>query len=242
MSILSLEYISIECVNDIEKIYNMKEEQLLIKAAQSFLKSHNWYSGDIDGIVGKKTREALFKYKSSLVDKPPVKPIPEPTPPVISPPILPTKPPEKLPSMNKRVAFSLEILLFEINNKAPNRSKTDDGWIGDSAHANRKSDHNPCPCHDKVCARDFTHDPKGGFDSYIFADWLVDRMKKKIETRVKYIISNGRIASGPNNEGHEVGIWRKYSGSNKHDQHVHVSVRHPKEIFDNTDTWGWLTS
>ena len=40
-----------------------------------------------------------------------------------------------------------------------------------------------------VSAIDITHDPKGGFDSYAFAEWL--RTKK--DKRIKYVISNKRI-------------------------------------------------
>ena len=65
----------------------------------------------------------------------------------------------------------------EINAAAPNRNKASDGSIGGADHSASTSDHNPCDCHDKVCARDFTHDPAGGFDSYHFAHWLAERTK-----------------------------------------------------------------
>lgn len=129
-------------------------------------------------------------------------------------------------------------LLGEINIMAPKRSKEDDGAIGDASHSSRVSDHNPCDCHHVVCARDFTHDPRGGFDSYKFADWLASRLASGAEARVKYVISNGRIASGPE-QGHTAGLWRKYTGSNPHDQHVHISVRHGPEFFDSERGWDW---
>lgn len=129
-------------------------------------------------------------------------------------------------------------LLGEINKKAPNRSKENDGGIGDAAHSARTSDHNPCDCHRVVCARDFTHDPNGGFDSYEFAEWLRRRVAAGTEKRVKYCISDGKIFSGPG-QNHPVGAWRTYTGSNKHSQHVHVSVRHGAERFDDDAPWGW---
>ena len=129
-------------------------------------------------------------------------------------------------------------MLGEINRSAPNRNKDDDGGIGDTAHSARKSDHNPCVCHRVVCARDFTHDPEGGFDSYKFADWLAARLRTGQEVRVKYIISNGRICNG-DNTSYRAGVWREYKGANWHDKHVHVSVNHPKRMFDSTDPWGW---
>ena len=130
-----------------------------------------------------------------------------------------------------------EGLLGEVNKSAPNRSKASDGGIGDPRHAARTSDHNPCGCCRVVCARDFTHDPAGGFDSYAFAEWLRGRVLAG-ERRIKYVISNGRIFSGLG-ERHIAGEWRPYSGSNKHAHHVHVSVRHGAEDYDNAAPWGW---
>src|SRR5690349_15589562 len=84
-------------------------------------------------------------------------------------------------------------LLGEVNAAAPQRSKVSDGGIGDPRHAASVSDHNPCRCcGGVVTARDFTHDPRGGFDSYAFAEWLRGRVLAG-ERRVKYVISNGRI-------------------------------------------------
>ena len=141
-----------------------------------------------------------------------------------------------------RVAYSLgtirtQGLLGEINKSAPNRSKKDDGSIGDASHSNRLSDHNPNE-EGVVCARDFTHDPSGGFDSYKFAEWLVGQIAVGNELRVKYVISNRRIASGPN-QGNPVGVWRRYVGRNPHTEHVHVSVREPARWYDNKGEWGW---
>jgi len=89
-----------------------------------------------------------------------------------------------------------------------------------------------------VCARDFTHDPKGGFDANEFAKWLSERVIK-VEPRVKYIIWNRQICSGQG-QSYPAGVWRAYSGSNAHTKHVHVSVRHPEGLFDFTATWGWV--
>lgn len=130
--------------------------------------------------------------------------------------------------MTWRVARSLDILLEQINKAYPDRSKVSDGSIGNAAHAARQSDHNPDQ-YGVVHARDFTHDPVHGFDSYKFADDLLRAQDK----RVKYIISNGRIGGGPLHhatpssycpEGIKPNIWTKYAGPNQHDHHVHVSV------------------
>lgn len=137
--------------------------------------------------------------------------------------------------MNWRVAESLDKngLLGEINLLAPSRSRAADGGIGDAAHATRNSDHNPY-IKDKnnvgvVRARDFTHDPKNGFDSYLFADSL----RKNKDRRVRYVISNAKIWTPTVSQE-----WRKYSGSNPHDHHCHVSVvEGPQSLYDDTSDW-----
>lgn len=116
------------------------------------------------------------------------------------------------------VAPSLQTLLGQVNAAAPRRSKVSDGGVGDVAHAKvGTSDHLPdrggC-----VRARDFTHDPAGGFDAAAFADRLLAAQ----DPRLKYVISNARIGSGP--AGPAPGRWRPYSGANPHRHHAHVSV------------------
>jgi len=128
-------------------------------------------------------------------------------------------------------------LLGEVNRSAPGRSKASDGGIGDPRHAARSSDHNPCRCCRVVCARDFTHDPVGGFDSYVFAAWLRRRVLAG-ERRVRYVISNGQIFSG-HGQPYAPGAWRPYHGTNPHAHHVHVSVRHGPEYYDDDTPWGW---
>ena len=136
-----------------------------------------------------------------------------------------------------RVAKSLETLRAEINAAAPERSTVSDGAIGDARHQKTKSDHVPCSCCTVVCAIDVTHDPAAGFDSYAFAEWLRARVLGG-EPRVKYVISDGKIFSGAK-QHHPPGSWRPYLGSNKHAHHVHVSVRHGAEYYDDAAPWGW---
>lgn len=128
-----------------------------------------------------------------------------------------------------RLARALETLRAQVNEKRPNRSKNSDGSVGDVSHSSRASDHNPDPS-GVVRAIDLTHDPKSGFDSYAFADLLL----KNQDTRLKYVISNRRIGSGP--AGVQPGVWRKYTGSNPHDHHCHISVVADFR-GDNTSPW-----
>lgn len=128
-----------------------------------------------------------------------------------------------------RVAKSLEVLLAEINEIAPGRSKASDGSIGDTAHASGASDHNPNAA-GVVCARDFTHDPGDGADMNV----LSKRVVASGHPALKYVIWNRRIWQGS---------WQPYYGSNPHDHHMHVSVGRGPDgrstgPYDDTSPWG----
>lgn len=138
-----------------------------------------------------------------------------------------------------RVAAALEELIAAVNRSAPARSKKSDGTIGNAAHARLgdKSDHNPWVKDGAigvVTAADLTHDPAHHFDAHAFADWLRKRCKAGLEKRVKYVISNRRIASAINQWD-----WRPYDGDNPHDKHTHVSVLSTKKAYDNRVSWKW---
>lgn len=131
-----------------------------------------------------------------------------------------------------RVAKSLETLRGQINKAAPSRSKESDGTIGDEAHASRSSDHNPWVKDGSmgvVTALDITHDPAHGVD----AGKLAEALRVSGDPRIKYIISNRRIAN-PSISG---GAWRAYNGSNPHDKHFHLSVKSTKLLYDSTVPW-----
>lgn len=136
--------------------------------------------------------------------------------------------------MSWRLARSLETLRTQVNAAWPTRSKTSDGTIGDEAHASRSSDHNPWVKEGAmgiVTAMDITHDPKSGCDSYKLAETLL----KSRDPRIKYVISNGKIAAGT--DGPQPWVWRKYSGANAHAHHVHISVKADKTHYDDTQNW-----
>jgi len=138
--------------------------------------------------------------------------------------------------MTWRTAKSLDILLRQINALSPNRDKSSDGSIGDESHASRSSDHNPW-VHDAegngvVTARDFTNDPKHGVVSDKIAHMLIDSR----DDRIKYVISNGKIASG-SGQAQPAWVWRKYTGTNPHDHHCHVSVKPDRAHYDDDGPW-----
>lgn len=136
-------------------------------------------------------------------------------------------------SINWRLAKSLEVFRTEVNQRWPQRRKDGDGTIGDAAHASRDSDHNPWVVDNKgihiVTAMDITHDPANGCDSYALAEYL----RKSRDPRIKYIISNGKIASDQ-----QGWAWRKYNGKNPHDHHMHLSVRDVQSYYDSVADWG----
>jgi hypothetical protein len=133
-----------------------------------------------------------------------------------------------------RLAKSIKTLLDQVNAATPHRRKDSDGGIGDAAHASRGSDHNPyikVGAVGIVRAFDFTHAPETGFDAYAFAEMLL----KNKDPRVRYVISNRKIASGKN--GPEAWKWRPYSGKNPHNHHTHVSVTEKESEFDDAKKW-----
>ena len=102
------------------------------------------------------------------------------------------------------------------------RDRTSDGWVGDTRHAARKSDHNPDE-QGWVRAIDVDRDLHKGSKPDIMPD-LVDQVrqacKARSEKRISYIIFDGRICSGVLNWK-----WRKYTGANKHNHHAHFSFK-----------------
>ncbi|MDM4718449.1 hypothetical protein QTQ03_02140 [Micromonospora sp. WMMA1363] len=99
----------------------------------------------------------------------------------------------------------------EVNARWPHRDKTSDGTIGDAAHRNTKSDHNP--------------DPDGSVDAWdMDVDgvnvWECIRAAIRHES-IQYIIYNRKITS----RTWGLGKWRTYKGSNPHTKHVHFNTR-----------------
>lgn len=117
----------------------------------------------------------------------------------------------------------------EVNARYPKRDKSSDGWIGDTAHMQRPSSHNPDYAHGgAVRAIDIDvddHDPDRDLRMQVVNAAIRD-------PRVWYVISNGIIWSRTHG-------WkaRKYTGSNPHTKHVHVSAVEDPKQWTNTVTW-----
>lgn len=117
-----------------------------------------------------------------------------------------------------RIAKSLGRLREQVQQLFPDAPKSEFGWIGDQAHRNRTSDHNPDSL-GIVRALDIPHMPGIGLDTYELAAHFRDLGNAGNEPRIRYIISNRRIWNPAISKA-----WRAYNGANAHDQHVHVSV------------------
>lgn len=105
----------------------------------------------------------------------------------------------------------------------PLRKKLSDGLLPSAAHQvqNPKSDHNT------GLAVDLTNDPANGIDCVEIFE------KLKEDKRVDYLIFNGKIWSKARaKEGN-----RKYTGSNQHTKHLHISIK--AESANDTSPWFW---
>jgi hypothetical protein len=107
----------------------------------------------------------------------------------------------------------------------PDRDRTSDGWIGDTRHSARPSDHNPdwknaVDGLAYVRAIDIDRDVSGSAKPDLMPD-IANQIRlaaKAGDKRIAYVIFEGRIASP------RMGWrWRKYSGSNPHNKHCHIS-------------------
>lgn len=125
-------------------------------------------------------------------------------------------------------------LRAQVNKRFPNRDKTSDGWIGDRAHAARKSDHNP-DSKGWVHALDIDADLLGKGQkarsrklAQELADQLIEyaRSGEPGSDRIKYVVYDNHIASGT--YAKQFWTWRK--GSWGHEHHIHVSFTDEKPV------------
>ena len=111
-------------------------------------------------------------------------------------------------------------LRLQVDDSYPDRDRRSDGWIGDTSHKARPSDHNP-DAKGIVRAIDIDRDLSGKAKPDLMPD-LADQIrrfaKRDKSKRISYIIFAGKIASP------RMGWrWRKYSGINAHHSHCHIS-------------------
>lgn len=117
----------------------------------------------------------------------------------------------------------------QMNERFPNRDRASDGWIGDTAHAGRTSDHNP-DTRGWVHALDIDHDfGAPGDDEKLLAQLLDYVRAGKDHGVVSYIVHNDRLAQATTG-------WRWIPRPLDHHAHIHISFRaaaeHHGERFD----------
>lgn len=129
---------------------------------------------------------------------------------------------------NWRLAKSLVVLTSEIEYLYPDTTVWD---IGDKAHQNSWSDHNPNECCDVVCAVDVLADRGLDLPKFV-AHLIADR-----HPNLRYVIFNRKIYQRKNGFSPQ-----DYNGVNAHRTHVHVSVGNGPDgrstsNYDSTATW-----
>lgn len=104
----------------------------------------------------------------------------------------------------------------------PKRNRASDGLLPSKAHIAQ----NPNSDHNTGLAVDLTHDPKRGVD----CAELFERLKG--DARVSYLIFNRRIWVSKQGE-------KKYSGSNPHEKHLHISIK-AEYAKDDSPWFAWV--
>jgi hypothetical protein len=134
-------------------------------------------------------------------------------------------------------------LRTEFNRIAPNRDKTTDGSIGDAAHQDSVSDHNPdetgaVPIRDadsvnEVHAIDVDIDLRvPGLTMEGVVQFILKRCRSGAEKRLRYIIYNRRIWSASSDW-----VQQSYSGANAHSAHAHFSASYDTAREASTASW-----
>jgi hypothetical protein len=120
--------------------------------------------------------------------------------------------------MTPKLCKAGQQLRLQIDDTYSDRDRASDGWIGNRAHQNSPSDHNP-DAKGIVRAIDIDRDLSGKKKPDLMP-YLANQIRHaaKSDKRIAYIIFAGKIASP------RMGWrWRKYRGINPHDHHCHIS-------------------
>lgn len=148
------------------------------------------------------------------------------------------------------LTIGLQHVRSEFNSAFPHRDKTTDGWIGDTAHMQGISGHDPeSSGHaeyndhdslDEVRAIDVDKDLRDasgkGVTMEVVVQYLVAKARRGDYVPFRYMIYNGRIWERSTG-------WktRTYTGSNKHTDHLHLSGDYTQKADGWTGTLGLVT-
>ena len=121
--------------------------------------------------------------------------------------------------MPKLVAAGVT-LRAQLDERFPKRDKRSDGWIGNSEHASRRSDHNP----DRrgwVHALDVDEDFGAPGDAELFANQLIAYVREGLDHgRILNVVYENRVASGTFKR--TFWTWRTDTRLG-HTSHIHIS-------------------
>ena len=121
--------------------------------------------------------------------------------------------------MTPKLCKAGQQLRLQVDDSFPDRDRTSDGWIGDTRHQARPSDHNPDE-QGIVRAIDIDRDLSGKAKPDLMPD-LADQIRlcaRAGDKRISYVIFQSKICSPKKNWA-----WRSYDGVNKHTHHIHIS-------------------
>ena len=137
----------------------------------------------------------------------------------------------------------LKALFAAFDRIAPERDTTSDGSIGDEAHEQEVSDHNPdetgsVPIHDadkvnEVHAIDVDNDLReSDLTMEKVVQFLLGRCRSGAEKRLRYIIYNRRIWSASSGW-----VQKTYTGPSAHTEHAHFSASYTSNLEASTASW-----
>jgi hypothetical protein len=137
----------------------------------------------------------------------------------------------------------LKALFAEFDRIAPARDRASDGSIGDTAHQNTVSDHNPdetgsVPIHDadhvnEVHAIDVDNNLReSDLTMEKVVQFLLGRCRSGAEKRLRYIIYNRRIWSASTDW-----VQKTYTGASPHTEHAHFSASYTSSLEASTASW-----
>jgi hypothetical protein len=121
-----------------------------------------------------------------------------------------------------KLAPSLSRFRYEIDRRWPRRDRRSDGWLGDAAHSSRRSDHNP---NSRGIVNAIDVDKDG-----VNTTTIINAAIKHPSTN--YVIYNRIVWSAA--YGFRA---RRYTGSNPHTSHIHVSIKQSRTAENSTRSW-----
>jgi hypothetical protein len=136
------------------------------------------------------------------------------------------------------LAPSLQRLFAEVNERWPTRDTWSDGWLGDTSHSARFSDHNPDGS-GMVHAVDIDATltkmtmGSGTVGDFVLAELLKRCRDGRLDQVINYLIYKERIYSRSSGYASRV-----YTGINAHDSHVHVSIHYTTTAERYDGPWG----